>query len=293
MKPKTSGLGKGLSAIFDMEEQNVQKGPQQRGASIDEIDIKLVQPNPTQPRTNFDKETLDELSQSIARLGVIQPITVCPNEDGTFMIISGERRFRASQLAGKKTIPAYVREASEDSVLEMALVENIQREDLNAMEIAFTLQRLVEEFNLTQENLADRVGKKRSTVTNFIRLLKLPAEIQLAIREDVISMGHARALLSLPSPEAQVKMLERILKSSLSVRQVEQIVKDMATPQDKPAKKRAESSPAKYNTVKEHLSGIWGDNITVHKSTAGDVKIVIKLKSEGQLDDILKDIKRK
>ena len=291
MKPKTTGLGKGLSAIFDIEQQGAQKGSMHRGTAIDHIDIGLIAPNPDQPRTNFDTESLAELSQSIERLGVIQPITVRRTDDGKFMIISGERRWRAAHKAGLQAIPAYVREAAEDSVLEMALVENIQREDLNAMEIAITLQRLIEEFDLTQGTLAERVGKKRSTVANFIRLLKLPAEIQLAIREDVISMGHARAILALPDPQAQVRLLERILKNSLSVRQVEQITQGMLETKEEKNKKRPAKAPAKYKTVKDRLAPVWGENITVRKGAGGDVKIVIKLKSEEQLDKIIKDLK--
>ncbi|WP_418561304.1 ParB/RepB/Spo0J family partition protein, partial [Rikenella microfusus] len=237
MKPKTTGLGKGLGAIFEIEELNIPKqtAASRRDNTVADIELARIVPNPGQPRTLFDEEALEELAQSISRLGVIQPITVKrienPEKDGAeYMIISGERRFRASQIAGLDTIPAYVREANDQTLLEMALVENIQREDLGAIEVALSLQRLIDECSLTQEILAERVGKKRSTIANYIRLLKLPAQIQSALNNDMISMGHARALLGLPGERQQLAMLAKIVKGHLSVRQTELAVQQALAP---------------------------------------------------------------
>lgn len=229
---KTTGLGKGLSAIFDIE--NLSNAPRKsfQSGGISEIAIENITPNASQPRTVFEPEALAELSQSISRLGVIQPITVKELDNGKYFIISGERRYRASLAAGLTSIPAYVRPAENEMLLEMALVENIQREDLGPMEIAVTMQHLVQEYRLTQEQLAERIGKKRSTVANYLRLLKLPAEIQFALREELITMGHARALITLEKAEQQVKLLARIIDSALSVRQVEEIVKNKTTPRE-------------------------------------------------------------
>ena len=215
------GLGRGLDAIFGTDAVDAKLKPM---SQMTEIDIAEIIPNPTQPRTQFDEEALDELADSIRQLGIIQPITVKKSGDGKYIIISGERRWRAAQRADLKSLPAYVREVDDENLHAMALVENIQRQDLNAIEIALGMQRLIEECNLTQDALSEKVGKKRSTVSNYMRLLKLPDEVQLALKEGLISMGHAKAIAGAPQ-ELQLRTLKKILKKSLSVRQAEELVR--------------------------------------------------------------------
>ncbi len=198
MAKNITGLGRGLGALIDTETVNTGGS-----SSISEVDINLIVANPNQPRTHFDEEALSELAASIRELGVISPITLRKNEDGKYLIIAGERRYRASKQIGLRTIPAYVKTAADEQVMEMALIENIQREDLNAIEIALTFYRLMEEYKLTQERLSERVGKKRTTIANYLRLLRLPAEIQMGIKDKKIEMGHARAILGLPEPSQQ------------------------------------------------------------------------------------------
>lgn len=302
MKPKTTGLGKGLGAIFEIEELNIPKqtAASRRDNTVADIELSRITPNPAQPRTLFDEETLDELAQSISRLGVIQPITVKrienPAENGPeYMIISGERRFRASQMAGMDTIPAYIREANDQTLLEMALVENIQREDLGAIEVALSLQRLIDECSLTQEILAERVGKKRSTIANYIRLLRLPAQIQSALNNDMITMGHARALLGLPGERQQLAMLARIVKGHLSVRQTEIAVQQALVPAKARTGKDNTEYPEYYSRLVERLEPLVGSRISIkRKSTAGkngqttvQGKIVIDFESDDQVKEIL------
>ena len=303
MKPKTTGLGKGLGAIFELEELNIPKqtAASRRDNTVSELELSRIVSNPSQPRTLFDEEALEELAQSISRLGVIQPITVKrldkPTEEGAeYMIISGERRFRASQLAGLETIPAYVREANDQTLLEMALVENIQREDLGAIEVALSLQRLIDECSLTQEILAERVGKKRSTITNYIRLLKLPAQIQSALNNDMITMGHARALLGLPTERQQLAMLARIVKGHLSVRQTELAVQQALAPAKREkADKTTAEYPVFYSRLVERLEPIVGSHISIKRKATtaknGDTtvqgKIVIDFHSDEQVREIL------
>ena len=213
---KMTGLGRGLDALIDSNQIEF------RGSSsINEVELNKIVANPNQPRVSFDEDALNELSESIRAHGVISPITLRKNEDGTYMIIAGERRFRAAKQAGLKTIPAYIRTAKDEQVMEWALIENIQREDLDAIEIALAYQRLMDEYNLTQERMAERVGKKRATIANYLRLLKLPAEIQLGIKEKKLDMGHARAILGADSTAFQLVLYKRILEEGLSVRQVE------------------------------------------------------------------------
>lgn len=216
---KTLGLGRGLDALIDTTHVTTAGS-----SSISEIALNKIYANPHQPRHTFDEEALEELAQSIAEHGVISPITLRKDNDGRYMIIAGERRYRASKMAGLDTIPAYVRTAKDEQVMEWALIENIQREDLDAIEIALAYQRLMDEYDLTQERMSERVGKKRATVANYLRLLKLPAEIQLGIKEKKIDMGHARAILGSPSPEQQLSIYKKILQNGLSVRKVEELV---------------------------------------------------------------------
>ena len=230
---KSLGLGRGLDALIDTTHISTAGS-----SSISEIALDKIYPNPDQPRRNFDEEALQELAQSIKEHGVISPITLRKDTNQRYMIIAGERRFRASKIAGLDSIPAYIRTAKDEQVMEWALIENIQREDLDAIEIALAYQRLMDEYNLTQERMSERVGKKRATVANYLRLLKLPAEIQLGIKEKKIDMGHARAILGSPSPEQQLNIYKRILQNGLSVRKVEELVSDTKT-----AKKEKKATP--------------------------------------------------
>lgn len=287
MKPKR--VGRGLDAIFKVEDITLKNNEPIFKVNEWEVELSKIRPNPNQPRTLFDDERLQELADSIKSLGVIQPITICKEDGDFFTIISGERRFRASQLAGLTTIPAYIRTIKEsDNTLEMALVENIQRSDLNALEIAFTLHRLAEECKITQEQLAERVGKKRSTVSNYIRLLKLPAEIQSALRDEEISMGHARAILSLESETKQRSILKRVIKHNLSVRQTEDLVKAIS------AETKAEKQPLydyelpeNYTRLVEHLERYFTQDISIKKGIKGDGKIIINFKNDNDINNIL------
>lgn len=287
MNAKTKGLGRGLGAIFEME--GTQMPGKGRSSIFDEIEISRIVPNPKQPRTQFGEEALDELADSIRALGVIQPITVKKQDDGRYMIISGERRWRASQLAGLQSVPAYIREADDQSLLEMAIVENIQRQDLNAMEVALSLQRLVDECRLTQDSLAERVGKKRSTVANYMRLLKLPMEIQLALREELISMGHARALINVEGIEQQIALLKKIVRKGLSVRQVEELVKGLA----KPAPGREEPDeeyPESYTRLVEQLERLFTQEISIKKNNKGGGKIVIGFDTDEDIEAFIRKL---
>ena len=216
---KSLGLGRGLDALIDTTHIATAGS-----SSISEIALNKIYANPDQPRHTFDEEALNELAQSISEHGVISPITLRKDTDGKYMIIAGERRYRAAKIAGLSTIPAYIRTAKDEQVMEWALIENIQREDLDAIEIALAYQRLMDEYSLTQERMSERVGKKRATVANYLRLLKLPAEIQLGIKEKKIDMGHARAILGSPSPEQQLSIYKKILVQGLPVRKVEELV---------------------------------------------------------------------
>lgn len=231
---KTLGLGRGLDALIDTTHVATSGS-----SSISEIALNNIYANPDQPRHTFDEEALEELAQSIRDHGVISPITLRKDANNQYMIIAGERRYRAAKMAGLHTIPAYIRTAKDEQVMEWALIENIQREDLDAIEIALAYQRLMDEYHLTQERMSERVGKKRATVANYLRLLKLPAEIQLGIKERKIDMGHARAILGSSSPEQQLSIYKKILLNGLSVRKVEELVSAIkpqsTTPKKEPA----------------------------------------------------------
>lgn len=245
---KKNVLGRGLGALIaDAAEEPVTR--EIVVSAIQELNLADIRPNPFQPRTEFDEEALSELAASIKAIGIVQPITVRAVEEGKYEIIAGERRFRASKLAGLSTIPAYIRKTEDDSLLELALIENIQREDLNAIEVAISYQRLIDECNLTQDGLSERVGKKRATIANYLRLLKLPAQIQLAVRDKKISMGHARAILGVEDPDTQLMIFEQILEYDFSVRKVEEIVRELVHPQvEEPAEAPVvEDKPKKSN----------------------------------------------
>lgn len=284
MAIKRNALGRGLDSLISMDDV------QPSGSSaINEIAIDLIKPNPDQPRINFDEEALEELATSIRELGIIQPLTLRSAEAGTYMIISGERRYRAAKLAGLDSVPAYVRTANDSELTEMALIENIQREDLNAIEIALTFRKLIDQYNLTQERLSERIGKKRATIANFLRLLKLPAEVQLGLRDKAVDMGHARALLSVEKPTMQLKLYNEILKKGLSVRQVEQRAKEMneegSTEPKAPAKK---VNNADYDVLKQHLSKSFGVAVSFACNKDGKGKISLPFKNEEELERIIR-----
>ena len=257
-------------------------------SSIGEIEIAKIHANPNQPRREFNEDTLQELADSISELGVIQPITLCKEEDGNYMIIAGERRFRASQLAGKTTIPAYILSANEKDTMEMALIENIQREDLNPLEIALAYQQLIEQYNLSQEQLSKRVGKGRATIANSLRLLKLPGNIQVALKERVIDMGHAKALLSLSSHADQIRIFNETIKNGYSVREVEELVrniKDNGTPVSKSNGNKKQNDT--FHQLKKHLTHFFQTPVQLTCSEKGNGKISIKFKNEQELERII------
>ncbi|MEG1634876.1 MAG: ParB/RepB/Spo0J family partition protein [Rikenellaceae bacterium] len=284
---KPQRLGRGLNAIFDTEDIVISDKPISAKSNISEIELSKIEPNQSQPRQTFDQELINELAESIKSLGLIQPITLRENGDDKYTIISGERRFRASKLAGLTSVPAYVRSVDDNTMLEMALVENIQREELNSIEIAFTLNRLMEECGITQEQLAERVGKKRSTISNYIRLLKLPAEIQLSLNENLISMGHAKAIMSLEGTAQQIALLKRIVKHHLSVRQTEEMVKSMMEEKREKQKITDDEYPESYTRLVEYLEKFFSQEISIKKSAKGDGKIVIGFKNDDDVKEIL------
>lgn len=275
---KYSSLGRGLDALISTDTVKT-KG----SSSISEIAINKIKANPNQPRREFDAEALQELSDSIKEIGIIQPITLRKMDDDTYQIIAGERRFRASQLAGLTTVPAYIRTADDENVMEMALIENIQREDLNAMEIALAYQHLLEEYDLTQERLSERVGKKRTTVANYLRLLKLPAQIQVALKNRELDMGHARALLSLDNPVEQIQLFQDIQILGYSVRKVEEIVKKSKAAKNKTAIKTG----GEYDLLKKHLSSFFQTDVQLTCNPKGKGKIAISFKDEAELERII------
>lgn len=290
MNAKRQALGRGLSALLQDADEDISINPKKYLAgSVANIPIELIEANPFQPRSLFEEEALAELSESIKHQGIIQPITVRISGENKFQIIAGERRLRASQIAGLDDIPAYIRTANDDQMLEMAIVENLQRENLNAIEISICFQRLIEECNLTQEKLSERVGKDRSTITNYIRLLKLPAEIQVAIRDNKISMGHARALISVDKHNLQLKILKEIIEKTLSVRAVEQLVKKLND--TKELTKAIDEIPTiatKFLTVKNKLSKKLQAKVNIRRSSKGKGSIVIAFSSEDEFDKIIR-----
>lgn len=283
-------MGRGLSAILNTEfKNNVTKTEETKDIVGNIIDIPLekIIPNKSQPRSYFGDQALSELAQSIESLGIIQPITV-KKQDDKFFIISGERRFRASKIVGLKTIPAYVRLADDKELLEMALVENIQREDLNAIEVALTYQRFLEELEMTQEQLSQRIGKERSTITNAIRLLKLPPVIQDAIRNGIISAGHGRAILSLDDEKLQFELLAMIIKEKLNVRQAELLANSLKNPKRKKETQQKENIPNHYKKVQKNLSDLLDLKVEIKTASNGKKgKLILDFKNEKELEDIL------
>ena len=286
---KQKGLGRGLDAIFGGESPVVKAKPMSQMA---EIAVKEIIPNPTQPRRDFDEEALAELADSIRTLGVIQPVTVKPTADGRYIIISGERRWRAAQVAGLEVLPAYIREVDDTNLHAMALVENVQRQDLNAIEIALSLQRLVEECGLTQDALAEKVGMKRSTISNYMRLLKLPDEVQLALKEGVISMGHAKAIAGAEGKK-QTSLLRKCVKKDLSVRQMEAMVRAMAEGGVKSvATSDDEEYPEAYLRLVEQLEKFFSQDISIKRSKNGGGKIVIGFDSDTDIERFLEQFRK-
>ena len=283
---KQKGLGRGLDAIFGTEKVAVKTTPM---TQMTEIAISQIIPHPTQPRTQFDEEALKELSDSIKQLGIIQPITV-KKQDEKYIIISGERRWRASQLAGLTTLPAYIREVDDENRHAMALVENIQRQDLNAIEIALGMQRLIDECNLTQEAMAEKVGKKRSTVSNYMRLLSLPSEVQLALKEGLITMGHAKAIAGI-SEDRQLWALKKCIKKALSVRQAEELARKLALPIN--ADIEEEEYPESYSRLVEQLEPYFSDRISIKRGKNGGGKIVIDFSSDADIDSFIERFRNK
>lgn len=292
--PKRKAMGKGLAALLN-DNGNVNSGKDENAekvlGSVAEIPMDQILANPDQPRTIFDKEALEELASSIKELGIIQPITVRSAENNQFQIISGERRYRASKMAGLSAIPAYIRLADDQEVLEMALVENIQREELDPIEIALSYQRLIDECQLTQEAMSERVGKKRSTITNYLRLLKLQPLIQAGLRDKMISMGHARALINVSHEDEQVDLYHTAIKKELSVRQVEDAVRNLKN-EDKgrSPKTRTNPLPAEYAKAKEELSAELQTAVELSRSKRGKGKITIAFSSDAELNRILEQL---
>jgi ParB family chromosome partitioning protein len=282
---KRSALGRGLDALITMEDLKTGGS-----SSISEISLSKIQPNPDQPRSMFEEEALEELATSIRSLGVIQPITLKEIGPDRYMIISGERRYRASLKAGLEEIPAYIKTAADEHVVEMALIENIQREDLNAIEIALAYQKLIDNYELTQEKLSERVGKKRTTIANYLRFLKLPAEIQVGLKDKKIDMGHARALISVQDPEIQLALYEQILQDGLSVRQVEELVRnaaEAAVPEAKDEQPKKKLLPEEYNLLKDHLSRFFNTRVNLSCNEKGKGKITIPFASEDELEKLI------
>jgi len=283
------GEGRGLDALIDTS------GVSTQGSSnLSEIAVAHIEPNPNQPRRDFDPTALEELAESIKQIGIVQPITVRKVADDRYQIIAGERRWRASQLAGLTSVPAYVRTAEDEEVMEMALVENIQREDLNPIEIALAYEHLLEKSGQTQEKVSKRVGKSRAAVANYLRLLKLPAEIQIALKEKDIDMGHARALLSLERPSEQIKLFKDVQKNNYSVRKVEELVSMMKKGIDTQALQKKPTTPKglpeEFNILRDRLSSLFSTSVQMTCSPKGRGKITIPFKNEEELEKIMRQL---
>lgn len=290
---KKKVLGRGLDALITFDEADTQGS-----SSINEVPLSQIIPNPDQPRQEFSQEALEELSDSIKKIGVIQPVTLRKIEDDKYQIIAGERRYRASRMAGLESIPAYIKTADDDEIMEMALIENIQREDLNSIEIALAYQKLINTLSLTQEQLSQRVGKKRTTITNYLRLLKLPAEVQMGVKDKKVDMGHARALITMNDPVAQLSLYNMILKEGLSVRKVESIVKEQSeaekelnsatkTAAAKPIKNKKQSTADDFDLLKQHLSDYFQTDVKFSYNKNGKGKITIPFDSAEDLERIM------
>ncbi len=286
--PKRNALGRGLESLIPMDDT-----PALGTSAISDIPISQINPNPDQPRTNFDEDAIAELATSIRELGIIQPISLRKVGPENYQIIAGERRYRAAKLAGLTSLPAYIRTANEAELTEMALIENIQREDLNAIEIALTFKKLIDRYALTQERLSERIGKKRATIANFLRLLKLPAEVQLGLRDKRVDMGHARALLTISDPSLQLKLYNEILNNGLSVRRVEELAKayengeiPAAPAKSKPAGgSRYKSSD--FDILKKHLSATFNTPVQFTCDKSGKGRITFPFRNDDELERLI------
>lgn len=289
-QPPKQALGRGLDYLLSMDDV-----PARGSSAINDIPLDNIKPNPDQPRRSFDEEALQELATSIAELGIIQPLSLRKVGTDEYQIIAGERRYRAARLAGLSSVPAYIRTANDAELTEMALIENIQREDLNAIEIALTFKKLIEQYELTQEKLSGRIGKKRATIANFLRLLKLPAEVQLGLRDKRLDMGHARALLSLDNPKLQLKLYGEILEQGLSVRRVEELAK---TYREKAEKGEAIDKPSastprtkasgEFDVLKRNLSAAFNTRVQFSCNKDGRGKITFPFANDEELERLIR-----
>lgn len=281
-------LGRGLDSLLSMDDV-----PARGSSAINDVALASIHPNPDQPRRSFDEEALKELASSIAELGIIQPLSLRKIGPEDYQIIAGERRYRAAKIAGLTSVPAYIRAANDAELTEMALIENIQREDLNAIEIALTFKKLIEQYSLTQERLSERIGKKRTTIANFLRLLKLPAEVQLGLRDKRLDMGHARTLLTLDNPKLQLKLYGEIIDHGLSVRRVEELVKqyraraEAGQPIDEPKSEVQKSASKEYDGLKRHLSAAFNTRVQFSIGKNGQGKITFPFSSEDELERLI------
>ncbi len=293
MKSKKEDFGKGIKALLDHIEDEFEIATPAHSLAVPGFDssvkipLSVIEVNPFQPRADFNQESLRELSESIKVHGVIQPITIRTLESGRYQLISGERRLRASKMAGLTEIPAFIRDADDQEMLELALIENIQREDLNAIEIAINYKRLIDECSLTQEKLADRVGKNRTTVTNYLRLLKLPPDIQRGIKEKQIDMGHARAIVNVEDPVVQLIIYKDTISKALSVRQVEALVRKYSEPKKKAPAQPGENLPLAYRKIQDELSSLFSTKVKVKKNKGESGEIIISFYSDDDLERIL------
>lgn len=285
MTPKRNALGRGLDSLISMSEIRTDGS-----SAINEIEIGRIDPNPDQPRRIFSEESLEELAASIRELGIIQPLSLRRNSDGRYQIIAGERRWRAASKAGLTSVPAYVRTASDSEVTEMALIENIQREDLNAIEVALAFKKLIDTYKLTQDRLSERLGKNRATIANHLRLLKLPAEIQIGLRDRKLDMGHARALLSVDNPKNQLKLYNRILKEGLSVRRVEELAREINEGIDAAGaskKGKTPSAAGQYDFFAKELSNYFPTPVKFRRKDDGRGSITLQFASDDELQQLV------
>lgn len=287
MAIKRNALGRGLDSLISMDDT-----PARGTSAINDVPLSKISPNPDQPRTTFDTDALAELATSIRELGIIQPLSLRKTGPDSYQIIAGERRYRAALQAGLESVPAYIRTANDTELTEMALIENIQREDLNAIEIALTFKKLIDQYELTQERLSERIGKKRATIANFLRLLKLPAEVQLGLRDKRVDMGHARALLSIDNPTLQLRLYNEILSKGLSVRKVEELARQMQNDTEKPSDKPSVPSVKRFSNkdfdiLKNHLSRRFNTPVTMNCDASGKGKITFSFKSEAELERLI------
>lgn len=285
MALKRNALGRGLDSLISMDDV-----PARGSSAINEIPLDKISPNPAQPRTSFDEEALDDLAASIREIGIIQPISLRKVGADSYQIIAGERRYRAALKAGLETVPAYIRTANDTELTEMALIENIQREDLNAIEIALTFKKLIEQYSLTQERLSERIGKKRATVANFLRLLRLPAEVQLGLRDKRLDMGHARALLSIDEPKLQLKLYNQILRDGLSVRRVEELAKAYANGEitdDKRSEVKRREQNRDFDMLRRQLSAAFNTTVRFTCDRSGKGNITFPFKNQDELAKLI------